>query len=78
MAALYEAAHGASWSSNGGWLSGDPCGWQNVYCDGDVATHVLLNDNGLRGTLPTELGLLAAGSSVSSVGLSLRDMYRGR
>ena len=63
---LYEATDGAGWTRNDGWMTGDPCDghlqWSGpglpVACENGQLTDLYLKENGLRGTLPTELGLL--------------------
>jgi len=72
---LYEATGGGKggWGDEvGGWPDGDPCGgefegeeegggWSGVICDGDGSVvEVELVGGGLEGTLPTEIGNLAA------------------
>ena len=64
LEALYTAAGGAGWTTKTNWLSGDPCNytstWSGVTCSGGEVTSLSLNDNGLTGTLPTQVGLLTA------------------
>lgn len=56
---LYDSTGGASWLNHSGWLGqGSPCAWHGVCCDRTGAiSSVVLFDNNLAGTLPTELGL---------------------
>ncbi len=61
LVALYTATDGENWTSNRNWLSDVPIGrWPGVTTDehGHV-THLHLNDNRLRGEIPSELGNLA-------------------
>ncbi len=57
---LYRQTGGDRWTRDDGWLSpGDPCTWTGITCDAGRITQLALPENGLAGTLPTELGLLA-------------------
>ena len=64
LEALYAAAGGAGWTTKTNWMSGDPCNytstWSGVTCSGGEVTSLSLIDNGLTGTLPTQVGLLTA------------------
>ena len=67
LTALYDATAGAGWSGNYGnrnWLTGDPCNggnWGGVSCDSSGNVNwLLLNNNGMTGTLPTEMGLFTS------------------
>ena len=62
---LYNATYGESWTDSSNWLnsSSSICTWYGVTCDAsgtELVTKVELLDNGLAGTLPTQLGLLNA------------------
>ena len=60
LIALYNASDGASWAIKKNWLSDAPLGtWYGVHTDkrGRV-THLVLINNRLSGTIPTELGNL--------------------
>ena len=83
---LYESTQGASWAFNANWLTGDPCGseengntpWQvadrlPIRCKGGLPSSIFLEGNHLRGTLPTELGLLINPSD--SLSLNLRNNH---
>ena len=61
LVALYNAAGGANWTNNDGWLTTAPIGqWHGVTTDGNGrVTSLDLNDNQLSGTIPTQLGNLA-------------------
>ena len=54
--ALYEAAGGAGWADNGGWLGDDPpCRWFDVMCDDNShVRQVHLHFNSLTGTVPPQ------------------------
>lgn len=58
LLAVFESARGEEWTRRDGWYSEAPVGeWYGVSADGDGrVTALRLNDNGLRGTLPRELG----------------------
>ena len=62
LTALYNATDGANWTTNTNWSSGEPLSsWHGVTTNSDGrVTRLVLNDNGLDGTLPTELGDLSA------------------
>ena len=64
LEALYAAAGGEGWVTKTNWMSGDPCTagsiWYGVTCSGGNVTSLHLNDNGLNGTLPSEVGQLTA------------------
>lgn len=60
LVALYHATDGPNWTNNTNWLSEAPIGtWYGVSADptGRV-TMLRLDDNGLRGRIPPELGSL--------------------
>ena len=61
LALLYDACGGAKWLNNTGWdLSRDPCSSprHGVSCSSGRVTQINLQKNGLRGTLPTQIGEL--------------------
>ena len=62
LTALYNDTAGANWTTNTNWSSGEPLSsWHGVTTNSDGrVTRLVLNDNGLDGTLPTELGDLSA------------------
>uniref|UniRef100_A0A7S2NT60 Leucine-rich repeat-containing N-terminal plant-type domain-containing protein n=1 Tax=Leptocylindrus danicus TaxID=163516 RepID=A0A7S2NT60_9STRA len=73
---LYHATNGNQWHNNDNWLNGGfPCNkmfrWHGVYCKEEnlnaTVNNLVLSDNGLRGTLPSEA--LASLSNLSTVGL---------
>ena len=57
LVALYNATGGASWTDNTNWLSDEPLGsWHGVTTDGNgLVTGLSLANNGLSGTIPSEL-----------------------
>jgi len=55
---LYNATNGEEWTNNSGWNHGSPCDWHGCYCSFDELIILDLSDNNLRGTLPTQIGLL--------------------
>ena len=61
LVALYEATGGPSWDANDNWLTDAPLGeWHGVYTDASGRVQALsLNENGLTGEIPSELGDLA-------------------
>ena len=62
LVALYEATNGANWTNNTNWLSDRPLGeWYGVGTDnnGRVAG-LVLQDNGLSGSIPSSLGNLSS------------------
>ncbi|KAG7365801.1 RHS repeat-associated core domain containing protein [Nitzschia inconspicua] len=72
LATLYFTANGKSWRNNSGWMSSEEhlCHWTGVTCiQTEIPTLVGLNlsNNGLSGTLPTEIGLL---TNITSLSLS--------
>ena len=61
LVALYEASGGRNWLNNENWLSNAPLkDWYGVTTDRDDRVIELdLSENGLRGTVPQQLGRLA-------------------
>ena len=70
LEAFYNATDGPNWTNNTGWLTDAPLGdWFGVTTDSEGnVTEIELNENGLSGRLPPELGDLA-----SLTGLDLED-----
>ena len=66
LAALYESTGGADWRDRTNWLSDEPIGdWYGVVTDdGGRVRELHLQDNGLTGTLPPEVGSLSRLSHV--------------
>lgn len=62
LIALYNATGGDNWTNNTGWLGADgtECSWFGVICDDSGVVEINLLDNGLVGTIPTELSQLSA------------------
>ena len=61
LGALYNATNGHAWKDNTGWLSDEPLNnWSKVETDPETGRVyiLLLNDNGLSGRIPPELGSL--------------------
>ena len=67
LIALYNSTEGDSWNNNTGWLGavGTECGWFGVTCvdfdtgaDIDNIVSIILSNNQLIGTIPSELGQL--------------------
>ena len=58
---LYHATDGPNWTNNANWLSDRPLGeWDGVTTDADGrVTELLLDERGLSGLIPPELGTLA-------------------
>jgi Leucine-rich repeat (LRR) protein len=64
LIALYTDTNGSGWTNNSGWLgwAGTECDWYGVSCDAGedhVVTLALIN-NGLSGTIPSEIEDLAS------------------
>ena len=62
LEALYEAAEGDNWENSGGWLVGDDLDtWYGVRADSfGYVVEIDLEDNGLKGKIPFEVGDLEA------------------
>ena len=64
LSCLYVSTGGPEWTRNANWMSGDPCtaSWHGVNCStiGSDVTGIILQDNGLAGSFPSEIGLLTA------------------
>jgi hypothetical protein len=57
---LYRQCGGETWLRREGWLHAtDVCAWEGITCDRGRVTSLSLPRNRLKGTLPTEIGLLA-------------------
>jgi hypothetical protein len=65
-----------SWKRNDGWLNEERnvCTWHGVECDSDRITKLDLFNNGINGTLVSELGLL---DSLTYLKLSKNDLLSG-
>lgn len=57
---LYTTTGGDSWRDNDGWLTDcEPCTWRGIECDAKKRViGIDLNDNGLSGALPPDIGTL--------------------
>ena len=58
LKALYNATNGDYWSTNTGWLHGDPCQdlWFGLYCNNsDRVLSIMIDYGNMTGTLPAEL-----------------------
>ena len=61
LVALYDATNGPAWKDSTNWLSDEPLAkWHGVTMDGHGrVVELWLNENGLSGQLPPDVGLLA-------------------
>lgn len=58
---LYDSTQGSQWISSTNWLNmAAPCSWYGVGCTAGQVTSLVLPVNGLTGSIPPELGNLAA------------------
>ena len=61
LAALYDATDGSNWTNNDGWLTDAPLGeWHGVEVRDGRLVSLGLGKNGLKGSIPPELGNLAS------------------
>ena len=62
LVVLYNATGGANWKNNTNWLSDKPIGqWYGVFTNGEGrVTHLVLDLNGLTGSIPSEIANLSA------------------
>ncbi|NDY95011.1 leucine-rich repeat domain-containing protein, partial [Wenzhouxiangella limi] len=62
LIALYNATDGDNWTNNAGWLgaAGTECSWFGVTCAGGAVVRIFLENNGLTGTIPPEIGQLGS------------------
>jgi LysM repeat protein len=59
LVALYTGTNGATWTNRTGWLATNaPCSWYGVTCTSGRVTQLVLGNNNLIGTLPSQLGSL--------------------
>jgi len=66
LIALYNATDGPNWNVNHGWLSDDPLDtWFGVIVSEGRVRQLVLNGNGLTGSIPAELGNLTYLASVT-------------
>jgi hypothetical protein len=58
--ALYNNTNnGDGWTDNSGWSGNLPCSASGVYCSGGFVVNIVLNLNGLSGSLPPQIGNFA-------------------
>lgn len=67
---FYNATNGEEWTNKHGWNQGSPCDWHGCFCSFDELIILDLSDNNLRGTLPSQIGLL-----YNLTNLILKDNY---
>lgn len=61
LVALYKNTNGPAWGSRTGWLEDDrPCSWFGITCEQQQIQKIALNNRGLTGALPVEIGNLRA------------------
>ena len=61
LIAFYCATNGDNWKDNSNWLSSMPLRqWSGVTASGSRVTKLLIYENSLTGTIPTELGNLSS------------------
>lgn len=67
LVALFESTGGSDWTNRDGWLSDDELGnWYGVDTDSQGhVTRIVLNENNLVGSIPSELGVLVHLSRLS-------------
>lgn len=79
LVALYNSTDGDNWTDNTNWgVNPDPCTWFGVTCGDNIVVsdrpyvHFLsLEDNGLSGAIPADLGQLAFASTIRLSGNAL-------
>ncbi|MCC6752550.1 MAG: hypothetical protein IT266_01055 [Saprospiraceae bacterium] len=69
LVALYQATNGPNWKNHTNWLQGPVSKWYGVTVQGTRVYLVNLWDNGLSGTIPSEIGFLT-GMAEFSLGMS--------
>ncbi len=60
LVAMFNALDGPNWSNHNGWLMGPLSTWYGLVIMDDRVTQLLLDNNNLRGELPSEIGNLTA------------------
>ncbi|MBI5953196.1 MAG: leucine-rich repeat domain-containing protein [Chloroflexi bacterium] len=66
LTALYDSTNGVTWWNKTNWLqTNTPCDWHGVTCDGGYVTSIVLEENGLNGPIPPELGNLGSLASLN-------------
>ena len=59
LEALYDSTSGIGWKDHTGWLqTNTPCSWFGVTCEHGNVTYLRLENNGLNGSIPDEIGNL--------------------
>jgi hypothetical protein len=58
---LYNSTDGVNWTNKTGWLGavGSECNWYGVTCGGGTVTSLSLSNNGLSGSIPSQIGNLS-------------------
>jgi Leucine-rich repeat (LRR) protein len=60
LIALYDSTDGENWRRNTGWnVTNMPCSWYGIECHDGHVTILNIQNNGLSGSIPTELGNLS-------------------
>ncbi|MEN8219897.1 MAG: leucine-rich repeat domain-containing protein [Pseudomonadota bacterium] len=55
LIALYDSTDGENWADNSGWnVTNSPCSWNGVTCQGEQVTGLSLENNNLKGSIPTK------------------------
>jgi len=74
LIALYNSTDGDNWTNNAGWMgaAGTECFWVGVTCTNESVSRIYFFGNGLKGTIPSELGDLSNLMSLSLMGNALR------
>ncbi|MEQ9298225.1 MAG: T9SS type A sorting domain-containing protein [Cyclobacteriaceae bacterium] len=60
LVALYESTDGDNWTNNDNWLTGTVESWYGVTVVGGRVLRLVIHGNGLRGSLPSQIGDLTA------------------
>jgi hypothetical protein len=60
LIALFDSTGGSNWIDNTNWLGpvGSECTWFGVYCSGGLVRYLLLYDNNLVGSIPSQIAQL--------------------
>jgi Leucine-rich repeat (LRR) protein len=72
LVALYNSDDGVHWATNTNWLEGPVRSWHGVTADECSVLQINLNDNRLKGTLPSEIGQL---SKLTVLNLGHNQLY---
>jgi len=69
---LYHSTNGDSWRRNDNWLQDSKyCNWYGIECFDGVVTDIILSNNNLIGTIPSEIGQL---NQITSLVLNGNDL----